>query len=523
MGKAKGTGNGRGGFFGMYDALGQMASCLFCLMCLGPILLIAGVYVMSLAAQDNRGVIIKEYGSAVEKWNSGAGASGEFKGYDISAKFSTAGQPPTTVLLGSVAPEPLGDQSLRSSEAFVDVVDPWYYSTLSDDKTINTAYPGYDGCASFASCPPPGYTKGTSVSLTFEGTNVESSTTDFFPVVAYDTPYSWYCSSSSSSSRRRSSGGSSSSSCSNTCNDPDSYNRNTAVSDCDDWCRDIGGTWYDNGKCYQSQSSSATATGCCHVYYGARDACFTSKVSNTDLPREAHKVIVSQEACETSNTQVKSEDGTILYGAMTSKTQWGAGMKISIRHELDPYIQASRITGGCTSGTSGSMNYMTGYSAPSGTSSQCFGLTPEQLLNYAYILLFFGFVFSSVPCGVMYCLLKRKNNTGNNYNNNNNNNNAGVIVAGGQQHQGVMLAVPQNGNNYGQQQIKQQQIPQAIYAPQVQPVQPVYQPQYQPQPMVVQPQPVQQVYQPQPVQQVYQPQPVQPLAVNQPGSQWSEK
>ena len=58
---------------------------------------------------------------------------------------------------------------------------------------------------------------------------------------------------------------------------------------------------------------------------------------------------------------------------MTSKTQWGAGMKISIRHELDPYIQASRITGGCTSGTSGSMNYMTGYSAPSGTSSQCFG------------------------------------------------------------------------------------------------------------------------------------------------------
>ena len=477
MGKAKGTGKGKGG------RPKDCTHCLVCLMCLGPILLIAGFYVMSLAAADNRGKLIEKYDSAVQKWNNGPGSSGEFTGYGISAKFSTmdASQEPTTVLLGAVAPEPLGDQSLRTSEAFFDVNDPWYYSTENDDKTINTVYPNYDGFFNT-------FNKGSKISLTFVGTNVKSDPTDFYPVVAFDTPYSWYCSSSSSSGRRRRSSRSSNS-CSSTCKNPnDSYNSNSAKSDCDDWCEGIGGTWYDNGKCYDSHSSSAT--GCCHVYYGARDACFTSKVSNGE-------VTVSKEACAVANVKVKSEDGAILYGAMNSQTSWGAGMKISVRHELDPYIQASRLTAGCSSGTSGSMNYMTGFSAPSGSSSQCFGLTPEELMGIAQTLLFFGVCFSSVPCLVLYCLVKKSKNNNNNNNNNNNGLQTQVIMKPQQQQYQAQPGQQQYQAQPGQQQYQAQ--PGQQY--QAQPVQPVY---------IQQPQPVQQVYQPQ-----YQPT-VQPVPVQQP-------
>ena len=492
MGKAKGTGKGKGGFFGAFEAIGQIANCLFCMMCLGPILLIAGFYVMSLAAADNRGKLIEEYDSAVQKWNNGPGSSGEFKGYGISAKFVKGGQVPTTVLLGAVAPEPLGDQSLRTSEAFFDVNDPWYYSTENDDKTINTVYPNYDGgrtvcpndCSNFINT----FNKGSKISLTFFQHEFQiSHPTDFYPVVAFDTPYSWYCSSSSSSGRRRRSSRSSNS-CSSTCKNPnDSYNSNSAKSECDDWCEGIGGTWYDNGKCYDSHSSSAT--GCCHVYYGARDACFTSKVSVSN-----GEVTVSKEACAVANdVKVKSEDGAILYGAMNSKSSWGAGMKISIRHELDPYIQASRLTAGCSSGTSGSMDYMAGFSAPSGSSSQCFGLTPEELMGIAQTLLFFGFCFSSVPCLVLYCLVKKSKNNNNNNNNNNGFQQPQVIM---KPHQQQYQAQP------GQQQYQAQ--PGQQY--QAQPVQPVY---------IQQPQPVQQVYQPQ-YQTTVQPVPGQPVPVQQP-------
>ena len=491
MGKAKGTGKGKGGFFGAFEAIGQIANCLFCMMCLGPILLIAGFYVMSLAAADNRGKLIEEYDSAVQKWNNGPGSSGEFKGYGISAKFVKGGQVPTTVLLGAVAPEPLGDQSLRTSEAFFDVNDPWYYSTENDDKTINTVYPNYDGGRNFINT----FNKGSKISLTFFQHEFQiSHPTDFYPVVAFDTPYSWYCSSSSSSGRRRRSSRSSNS-CSSTCKNPnDSYNSNSAKSECDDWCEGIGGTWYDNGKCYDSHSSSAT--GCCHVYYGARDACFTSKVSNGE-------VTVSKEACAVANdVKVKSEDGAILYGAMNSKSSWGAGMKISIRHELDPYIQASRLTAGCSSGTSGSMDYMAGFSAPSGSSSQCFGLTPEELMGIAQTLLFFGVCFSSVPCLVLYCLVKKSKNNNNNNNNNNGFQQPQVIMKPHQQQYQAQPGQQQYQAQPGQQQYQAQ--PGQQY--QAQPVQPVY---------IQQPQPVQQVYQPQ-YQPTVQPVPVQPVPVQQP-------
>ena len=214
MGKAK----GKGGFIGgIFEAVGQFARCLCCLMVIGPILIIIGIYFFQLSLQDPRSKMVGEYNAVVDTWNSGPGADGSFQELEIHAKLTTNRQTQlgltkeeVTVLLGKVAPEDIGDSSQNADETFTAVLDPYYYATERDDKTINKVYPSYDGGDA-----KNNYNKGSSVTLSFEGSGVGTSpSTTFYPVVSFDVPYSWYSSSSNSGSsrrRRRSSSSSSSS------------------------------------------------------------------------------------------------------------------------------------------------------------------------------------------------------------------------------------------------------------------------------------------------------------------------
>jgi len=283
-------------------------------MIIGPILILIGFSFIAQAASDQRSTSIKSYDSAVSLWNSGPGADGSFQNLVISAKLTNS-QTTSTVLLGSVAPEPLGDGTLRSTEKFTTVLDPWFYATSANDASITTVYPTYD--------------KGSSVTLTFEGDSVTTtSTTLFYPIVGYEESYSWYCSgssSSSSSSSRRRRRSSSSDSCSNTCNNPNEpfSRQDSSKQDCEDWCTSstVGGTWTDNGNCYESTSNAAT--GCCMSHWGAVQVCHTATIL------EKGKVSIAASPCETSqNLQVKSTDGTVLYGKMKSVNQWGQGMSL---------------------------------------------------------------------------------------------------------------------------------------------------------------------------------------------------
>ena len=413
--KAKGKAKGKGGFIGgIFEAVGEFAKCLCCLMVTGPILIIIGIYFFQLSLQDPRSKMVGEYNSVVDTWNSGPGADGSFKELKIQAKLTTNRQTQlgltkqeVTVLLGKVAPEDIGDSSQNADETFTAVIDPYYYATERDDKTINKVYPSYDG-------GDGNNGQGSSVTLSFEGSGVgTSSSTTFYPVVSFDVPYSWYCSSSNSGSsrsrRRSSSSSSSSSSCSNTCNNPSASNSNSAVNSCPTWSTSSGGEWIDNGDCYESSSTTKRATGCCIQKWGATKACFQSQVVT---PKS--KVNIQTTPCTTNKGQVTSQDKTIQYGVMGS-TSWGIGMEISVRNSKDPFIAVSKMTGGCSSGTSSSTPRYTTDSTTS-TASRCFGATAAELRSYASIFFLFGALFSVFPAGVMYFLFKKANGNGNNNN-----------------------------------------------------------------------------------------------------------
>merc|ERR1711865_688546 len=154
----------------------------------------------------------------------------------------------------------------------------------------------------------------------------------------------------------------------------------------------------------------------------------------------------------------------------------------------DPFIAVSKMTGGCSSGTSSSTPRYTTDSTTS-TASRCFGATAAELRSYASIFFLFGALFSVFPAGVMYFLFKKANGNGNN--------NRGRNTPGVAHVQNPHMQQQQFGQQ--QQQFGQQQQ-------QFQPQQPGGFVQAQP----VQAQPVQAVvYQPQSVQ----PAVVQPMAV----------
>ena len=81
---------------------------------------------------DYRLAQINEYNSAVASWNNAEGTSGKFQvGKGLNATLAALHDGTTThVLLGSVAPEPLGDKSLRSQESFTDVDAPYYFNRV---------------------------------------------------------------------------------------------------------------------------------------------------------------------------------------------------------------------------------------------------------------------------------------------------------------------------------------------------------------------------------------------------------
>ena len=84
--------------------------------------------------------------------------------------------------------------------------------------------------------------------------------------------------------------------------------------------------------------------------------------------------MITKEACYSGASTTtyantgSATGGAVLYGKMASTSDWGRGMEISLRHELDPYIQASKITDGCSSGTDDERpTYLSSYQTDPGT------------------------------------------------------------------------------------------------------------------------------------------------------------
>lgn len=487
MAKGKGNGKGKGGFFGaIVEGFGQMAYCICCMMVLGPILIIIGLVTFSSSFNNTRLKLINEYDSSVSTWNNGVGSSGAFKNLKIYAEFSKAGASTAnhTVLLGMKAPEGVGDEAKTDSEKFTVIKDPWYYATNEDDKTINNVYGVID--------KPTETSKGSKVTMKFKGASVATSpTTTFWPIVKEDVEYSWYCSSSSSSSSRRRRR-SSSSSCSNTCSKPTGGTSSTVS--CPTWCKNQGGQWKDNGKCYASTSSTPVSTGCCQRYEGSRKACFLATLNGDQ------KVDILSEPCSSGVAARNDNNDNVLYGIMTNGvSDWGLGFEVNVRHKDDPFVTASKLTDGCSSGTNEVPTYTTGYSnMEQPTSKNCFGLTAGEIRSQAMILLVIGAIFSIFPCSVFYYFSRSKNNRSNNNMNNNNSQYVPQIVHAGTQQ-------PQYGQH--QKQFNQQPV-QGQFVQHQQPVQAQYIPQQQPVQYIGTPQPIV-------VQQPYA-QPVQPVAPGQP-------
>jgi hypothetical protein len=78
------------------------------------------------------------------------------------------------------------------------------------------------------------------------------------------------------------------------------------------------------------------------------------------------KAVIKNGPCASgasTKTSLTTSNNGVLYGAMQSMEGWGAGMEVSVRHEQDPYITASELTGGCSSATNmGYPSYKLGFS-----------------------------------------------------------------------------------------------------------------------------------------------------------------
>ena len=397
----------------MISQVGEIAKCLLCLICLGPILIIIGMTFVRSALEDNRLIEITTYNSAVANWNSAVENSyhaiGTGKGMQINAVLSTVANgkilSDTAILVGKVAPQPIGDKSLRKEESFSTIKNPWYYSTEAKDQTITNVSIGKS--SNFT------VDLETIVSLTFTGADVTSTVTAFYPVVAFDTPYSWKCiprqntNRNSRNSRRRSGRRlqENKNGCPNTCNNPLSTEKqDSSKQTCDVWCTSTAdGVWTDNGKCYDDVSTKNVATGCCHSHWGAKEACYQSTVVSGKL-----KIVAKP--CKTSNTLVKSEDGVILYGTMKTKTEFGEGMQISIRHADDPFITASGLTNGCSSASQDSYPTYVGVEPVASEKDQCFGWTPGQNLMVATILFVIGGTLTCCPALVLFWMYQNSKN-----------------------------------------------------------------------------------------------------------------
>ena len=181
-----------GGVYGDLKEYGNnVAQCVCCLMCTGPILIIIGMAVFSSSFSDYRLQQINEYDAAVSTWNSGPGADNTFQDLNIIASVAavaTTFSAATETLMGVPAPEPIGDKSLRAEEKFATVQNPYYYKNMETVSILKSDWSKQH-------------------SLKFRGDNVKpgssssSSSTDavlFDPVINVNLPYSWYVPRSSS-------------------------------------------------------------------------------------------------------------------------------------------------------------------------------------------------------------------------------------------------------------------------------------------------------------------------------------
>ena len=128
-----------GGVYGdLKEYGGNVARCVCCLMCSGPLLIVLGLILFVASFSDTRLQLISERNGYVDAWNSGLGAEGADSAFhgmtDLSMVFSLGGSflgDNVVQTMGSTAPEPVGDTSQRDVESFTEVTEPWYY-TLSE-------------------------------------------------------------------------------------------------------------------------------------------------------------------------------------------------------------------------------------------------------------------------------------------------------------------------------------------------------------------------------------------------------
>ena len=463
--------------------VGDAASCILLMVCLGPISIITGISLFFQSFEDHRLSLINEYNVAVGLWNDGPAASKAFENLNITSIINVEGSSQSAhVLQGGVAPEPLGDKSLRPIESFADIESPYFYETsnpikLDKHKRVVLSFSG-------SSVSPPAKQFVDDGQITFD------------PILYMDVPFKWYVKDTKTKTRTskhydidcRKPG----------FNYPNNDRLNQKLS-CKEWCESEQlGTWSEkassissSGGCYPSDGG--TGTNCCSIAYAVKHACIVAQESaptasnnskvkfsiasgytaygcmwsqgvpmhQSDAQRQFISSSVNTNVSTTSSSTSSSSElwsnWPLVYGRLRSPMtgQDVVELKISVRHELDPFIFASEHTRGCTSNTHlDSYDSMEGF--PDDT-YQCFGFTPEQIRQWARALLSLGFVFTILPCLItLYCLnkKKKKSNLQNQASGQNRalRGNGGVIILSGPQNQQKQMVYP------AQQQM-QQQVP----------------------------------------------------------------
>jgi hypothetical protein len=242
-----------GGVYGdMKEAGNSAMACVCCLLCVGPILIILGVATFISSFTDTRLHEIADYNHQVDVWND-FGPSFAGQSFYVSTGKEKA-------LLGQVAPEFVGDKSLRVEEVFTPVQNPWYYALKDEDRT---SIFGHD-------VDSHGVER-TTKSLTVSNPNGQMQVLTFPLIQTQTVEYNWHVHSYSSEG-----------SGSITCRNPSHIypgSRFDAVESCDTWCRfHIKGVWSSTfaagGDCYRTSTGS---TGCCKAFYGLDHICLRVK------------------------------------------------------------------------------------------------------------------------------------------------------------------------------------------------------------------------------------------------------
>jgi len=263
--------------------------------------------------------------------------------------------------------------------------------------------------------------------------NTVAQLSDVYLMKSVLVQYKWYVSRSSSAS-----------SSSIDCRNP-SYNypgtRFSSKISCQNWCaQEAKGVWSTEGDCYPNFSGKVT--GCCRVYHALEKAClkvtkattgYTSSSSagcvtgyNTNVPYSSTvKTATTSKAYSTSlvtpvlqyahyQPQVPGSSysatglssfalNTPLPGSSSGITFSMRNLDFSVRLDSDPFIDASRITSGCSS-CSNQIQPLYGSGC---TNTQCFGLTPAQKRQVALALILVGSLMMVFPCGLIYYLKSR--------------------------------------------------------------------------------------------------------------------